>query len=341
MSVKIRRKKQGIDTGCTLLNLALSGDPSYGLLPGHLYWFCGNSNSGKTFTGMSVFAEALRHPVFKDWNRVFHDKEHGMLMDTQHLFGVLPDELFSPLYEDGEGDDNSLEAFYYGVDDLFDRGKPFILLLDSMDALVAAADENKHQEERTAFRKGKKVTGSYKMVKAKKNSEMLRRCVAQLRKTQSIIIIVSQARVNLLGQGSSYSGGRALKFYATAQIEMKNIGRIKKKVRGKDRKIGDKIQMQTFAKNRETGKGYKIETAIYPSYGIDDIGSCIDYLVSEGWWKKQGKSKIKSPFGTVMKATLATRIAEECREDELREAVAACWAEIERQSVLKRKRRYD
>ena len=28
---------------------------------------------------------------------------------------------------------------------------------------------------------------------------------------------------------------------------------------------------------------------IYPSYGIDDIGSCIDYLVKEAWWEKKEK----------------------------------------------------
>ena len=74
----IRRKKKAkpttsnlLSSGSTLLNLACSNNPFGAFLAGHYYWFAGDSDTGKTFLCMTCFAEALRHPLFKNYKLIF------------------------------------------------------------------------------------------------------------------------------------------------------------------------------------------------------------------------------------------------------------------------------
>lgn len=339
-----------LSTGSTLLNLALSDRTDGGFLPGKYYFIVGDSASGKTFFAMTCLAEAAGNPAFADHRFIFDNVEDGALMDVSRFFGsVVQEKLEAPRqYKGGEDRfSDSIEDFYYNLDDALNDGRPFIYVLDSMDSLTSKDEERKFDEHKKAARKetpgAKDPAGSFGDGKAKKNSSLLRRAHARLKKTNSILIVISQTRDNIdagpWGEQKTRSGGRALRFYATCEIWTSIVGQIKKKVNDRDRVQGHYIQLQV-KKNRINGKLQKVQTAIYPTYGIDDIGSCIDYLVFEKWWKKtNGEIKAKE-LGVSAKRSKLIRLCEEGKLADLWRALYACWQNVEEQSALARPPRY-
>ena len=173
---------------------------------------------------------------------------------------------------------------------------------------------------------------------------MLRRVLKGLRQTKSILIIISQERDNI-GFGArfapkTHAGGRSLKFYATFEMWTENVGKLKVDVNGKKRTKGMKSQVKVL-KNRMTGKDQCVVIPIYNSHGIDDTGSCVDFLIEEKRWKVY-KGNVKAPeFDFVgNREKLIRKIEKEELEGELRLLVAEVWNEIEAATVVNRKKRY-
>jgi hypothetical protein len=113
-------------------------------------------------------------------------------------------------------------------------------------------------------------------------------------------------------------------------------------VNGKQFMIGVN-SLASMGKNRQTGK--QRQTPFFPIYydlGIDDVGSNVDYLVSQEWWKKN-KSKIKAGElefeGT--RQDLIEHIEQNNLEVEVQKLVEKCWLNIEDKLKLKtRKKRF-
>ena len=122
---------------------------------------------------------------------------------------------------------------------------------------------------------------------------------------------------------------------------MSLCGKIKKNIRGKDRTIGVQAKIQ-IKKNRLTGEAHEAAMDIYPSYGIDDIGGCIDYLVQESWWEKKKNSIVATEFGVTLTREKLIATIEESSESiaKLRTITAECWNSIRQAGALNRKKRY-
>ena len=76
------------------------------------------------------------------------------------------------------------------------------------------------------------------------------------------------------------------------------------------------------------------------------MGGCVDYLVSEGYWKKSksGSMEIKGlgpTFSVSGREQLIRRIEEEGSEQDLRELVGVVWEEVEQACMVDRKNRYE
>lgn len=335
-----------LSTGSTLLNLALSGRPNGGYMKGKYFFIVGDSKTGKTWQSLTCLAEAAINPEFDDYVFVFDDNEGGALMDMARFFGKEVLRRAQPPRRDKDGDpifSESIEDFYDHIDDLVKRGQKFIYILDSMDGLTSQDEEKKFEEQKAARRKGTKTAGSYGDGKAKKNAQGLRRLKRGLRDTGSILIIISQTRDNInagpFGEKKTRSGGRALRFYATAEWWSSHMGSIKKFVRGRTRKIGAHTVLK-FQKNRLTGREDSVVISFYPSYGLDDVGSCVDFMVKEGFWTKEGKKGIKARD---LKVTLdREKLIAYCedRKERLVEAVTKAWKTLISETAITRKNRY-
>lgn len=341
-------KSDLLSTSSTLLNLALTGYAEGGFIKGKYFFFAGDSSSGKTFLALSILAEASINPSFDNYRLIHDDVEGGALMDLKRFFGEKVVRRLEPPKGTKENPSYSqdVDEFYFNLDDVFKEGEPFIYVLDSQDALDSAYSEKKFQELKKSMKKGVEAAGSYGDSKAKTHSTRLRKVCSRLRDTGSILLITNQTRDNVGGSmfspQSIYSGGRALRFYATAQIWSTVKSRLKKTVKGKDRQIGI-VSKVSVKKNRLTGKEWSADVPIYFSYGVDDTGSMVDYLLSEGHWKKKGGIITQKDFDGISgyRDEVVKEIEQQELQSELRSITEDVWKNIEAQCVLDRKPRYE
>lgn len=367
-----------LSTGSTLLNLAISNDPEWGFSAGRYFFIVGDSESGKTFLSMTLLAEAAIRDEFKDYRFIYDNGEDGMLMNVDQLFGEeVADRLEPPAIADDEPVfSDTIESFYYHLSDaIYKAGwdvakrkpsdvknpKPCIFILDSMDNLDSEHDDKKFDDGQRAFQrtmmtrrqvasavakrlaepeKEQKVSGNYGTAKAKKNSEYLRKMLKGIRKTGSILIILSQTRADLSSGSKTRAGGLSLRFYATCEIWSSVVEKLTPQINGKKRQVGTRTRLQV-RKNRVTGGHSSVEVDIYPDYGFDDIGSCIDYLVEEKWWpisKNTIHAKELDVSGTREK--LIRHVESRGLESKLRRACGNCWHNIQKACSTNRKPKY-
>lgn len=337
-----------LSTGSTLLNLACSGKAKGGIAKGMYTLIVGDSSAGKTWLGRSMLAEASVSSAFKDYRLIHDDVENGAWMDIAKFFGTSLAERIEPPRGTREEPEYSrtVEDFYYGMDDLFDTRRPFIYLLDSENALSSKEGEKQFAKEKAAYEKDKDTSGDYGTQKAKFHSENLRPICNRLKESGSILAILSQTRENIGKAGpfapsKKRSGGMALKFFCHMEFWLSVREDLKKKVRDKDRQIGILSRIK-IEKNRLTGREGIVEVPIYWSYGIDDVGSCVDYLVEEKHWKKtQGKINAKELELNLGREQLVAEIQEGNRERELRTVVSQVFNEIQEACSIQRKSKYE
>lgn len=344
-----------VSTGSTLINLACTGRPACGFAKGHYYFVVGDSASGKTWGALSCFAEAAQKESFDDYVFVYDAPEGGALMDIEHYFGAdVLKRLKAPATKDGEPRHSlTVEEFYFNLFKWI-KDKKVIYVLDSMD-VVPSEEDLKTQEKRdkilakkqsgkTLTKKDEEGVGTYGMGKAKCNSQNLRLAMPMLQKTGSILIIISQTRDNIQTfsfEKKTRAGGHALKFYATLELWMSIVEKVKKRYKGKERTQGIVTKVQV-KKNRVTGRDRSVKVPILFSYGIDDVGSMVDYLVDEDHWKVNGSEINAKELGFKgSREEIIHRIESNDKEKELRRVVKEVWEDIEDGIAVKRKPRYE
>lgn len=354
---KKRKLKHGdfVSTGSTVLNLACTNHPYRGFAKGHYYFMVGDSKSGKTFLSLTCLSEASYNSNFDNYRFIYDNAEEGAMMDIKKFFGKQvykrmepPARAYAQSGPEAPIFSETVEDFYFHLDDAIKKGAPFIYILDSMDSISSRAEQDKFVKTKRAVRGQKEdIAGSFGDGKAKVNSATLRQFIRPLERTKSILIIINQTRDNL-GFGfkkKTRSGGHALTFYATIELWSSIKKKIKRTVRGKKRTIGAQCKID-INKNRILGRerdgNEGILIPIYYSYGIDDIGSCVDFLVDEGYWKKK-KNIITAPELNWQgpRAGLIREIELETYEKDLRDLVWDLWKEIEEACVVDRKKRYE
>lgn len=339
-----------LKTGSTMLDLAITGKRAGGFAKGKYFWIVGDSSSGKTFLTLTCLAEASINKEFNNYRFIYDNGEDGALMDMGRFFGPrMADRLEAPS-ETADGEpvySDTIEDFYYHLDDAFNAGYPFIYVLDSMDALDSKYSAKKFDEAKKAARKGTQAKGDYGDGKAKINSTRIRHVVRQLRDTGSILIVLSQTRDNIdagmFEEQQTHAGGRALKFYATVQLWSSVGKRIKRTVNDREIVVGVTCRVKT-KKNRFTGRERVVEFPIYYANGIDDIGGMVDYLTTwKVWPKVAGKIDASKHFDDVKlrREDLIKWVEENQARDELEHICETAWQAVEEKLVTHRRSKYD
>jgi RecA/RadA recombinase len=341
-------KSQGfLSSGSTLLNLACTGTIDGAWPVGAYSLIIGDSHAGKTWLAWCAFAEACADERFDDHRLIYDGPEGGAMMDIQKFFGErLFKRIESPSYDDDGVPQfsESVEEFYYMLDDLLRAGEKLVYAIDSMDCLSSKVEAAKIKEMKTAFRKGRETKGIMTDGKAKANSGNLRNVIPLLKETGSVLLVLCQTRDNLnsMFATKTHAGGRALKFYSAIEIWLAIKKHYKQNVRGKPRETGICSNMKV-AKSRITGKMLSVDVPILHGSGLDDVGSCIDYLIDESEWTKSGKSVGVGGFIKEFKggrSKLIQTIEEMDKEEDLRLLVGKVWKKIEDAMSTKRKRKY-
>lgn len=347
---KPEKRRPGLSSGSTLLNLACSERTDEAFYPGRVYQLVGDSSSGKSFLTLTCLAEANVNPAFEGYDLIYDDAENGAFFDFGKFFGpTLAGRVKAPRIVSGVNRYSEyLEDFYDALDDLYRAKRPFVYVLDSMDVLWPREDSKKYSDQKKVRRKNEakgteeKEGGSFGMAKAKRNSELLRVAVPKIRATGSILIIVSQAKTSMdaYGDGKTSAGGLALKFYSSLQMWSSVGGHIKRKVGIRERELGIKSVVR-IKKNRQTGKDRRIMVPILHSVGLDDTGSMVEYLIEEGAWRKSGGKIFAKGLGyTERYEDLIQQIERNDDVQDLKTIVKATWDSIESSCQVLRKNRY-
>jgi hypothetical protein len=342
---KDRRKLLLLPSPSTLFNCACSDNPFGAFDVGHPVNIIGDSSSGKSIFALSMMAEIFYSPIMKKHNFrfIYDDAENANTFDMHYLFG----EEFAEAVEAPEWDEEldeplpsrTIEDFHCNVCDALEGDRPVIYVLDSFDSVDSEQDIKKTEEMRMARKKGNKMKGDYGMSKPKKASQLLRNICGRLKRTKSLLIIISQTRDNINPisfEKKTRAGGRALKFYCHHEIWLAMAG----KLMSKKHPIGNSVKCK-ITKNKLTGKFRIIDFPIFYDYGVDDIRSCIDWLVAEKFWSKSGTSINAKEFGLKGQVgTLVRLIEEQQLEYKLRKLVGEKWTEVEESLRLNRKPKY-
>lgn len=335
--------KDFVSSGSTLLNLALTEHPDCGWQKGKMANIIGDSGAGKTLLTLTSLAEAAHSKNHKDTSLYFDDAENALEFDLAVVFGKKTEErteLITP-------PSNTIEKFSDNLDAIMKKDSDFIYILDSFDA-IRAEDDLKHSEAERKIRIGesnKKSTGSYGTTKPKLASQMLSEICGTLKKTAGALLIISQTRDNLTPgsfEKKTRSGGRALKFYATHEVWVILTGTLRS---ANKRRIGSECEIKV-SKNKVTGKRRSINLNILDGYGIDDIGSMIDFMLDEKEWAGGGSSNINTKGDLGLKEPISKKklveLIENSKEIErqLKDIVAEVWLQIEEELKPDRRAKY-
>jgi RecA/RadA recombinase len=284
-SVKPRtRKKDKVDpdmlipSGSTTLNLECSGTSEGAFLLGKIVNLIGDSHAGKTLLALTMFAECSVLNRFDNHRLIYDDVESANEFDMAHLFGQSVEDRVDTSIRS-----HTIEDFNDNIARCIEGEQPFIYVLDSFDALTSEAFVKKDSENRKKREKGSQITGSYGDGKAKIASDFFKNRNQDLDDHKSAIIVISQTRDNI-GFGAMFtpkvrSGGKALKFYSFHEIWLA----CQKKEKDGKRTIITNVQAKV-TKNKLIGRHGEAYFPVLFDYGIDDLTSCIKFLVEEGNW---------------------------------------------------------
>jgi RecA/RadA recombinase len=323
-----------IPTGTTLLNCACSGFPMGGFKKGTLVNIIGDSFTGKTLLALTMLAEMTTMKKFDKYRLILDNTEAIMDFNLPLLFGKrLADRLETNVVS------YTIESFYENFLRALKQKTPFVMVLDSFDALTSKAEVIRAQKSIKGKSTGTegpdadmKVTGSYKTEKPKLASELFRVTTSDLKNVEALLIIISQTRDNI---GNTFvpktrSGGKALKFYSCHEMWLAHIGAIWMQRKWE---IGANVAVRV-SKNKLTGKKRRISFATYDEIGIDDIRANIEFLTEEKVWKKESAQTYKATGLTNDSGTIETliRIVEQRHlQKELQLLVGDTWKKIESQ----------
>jgi len=250
-----------LSTGSLPLDLALGVG---GLPRGRIVEVFGPESSGKTTLCLSVVAEAQRN----GGNAVFVDVEHALDPRYAKTVGVDLDNLVVSQPESGEDALNITET-------LIRSGAIEVVVVDSVAALVSKTELEGQMGDATVG------------VQARMMSQAMRRLTAAISKTQTICIFTNQIREKIgvmFGSPETTPGGRALKFFCSARLDIRRIGQIKN---SSGRVVGNRTRVKVV-KNKVSPPFTECEFDIMYNEGISRTGSIIDLGVEHGILEKKG-----------------------------------------------------
>jgi len=249
-----------VPTGSISMDLALGVG---GVPRGRVIEIFGSESSGKTTLALHILAEAQKRKGVG----AFIDAEHALDPDYAKRIGVNIDDLLISQPDSGE---QALQI----VETLVKSGEIDVIVIDSVAALVPKAE--------IAGEMGEFQIG----LQARLMSQALRKLSGIIAKTKTIVIFLNQTRMKIgiaWGNPETTSGGLALKFYASARIELKRIAQIK---HGEEI-IGSRIKAK-IVKNKVAPPFKTTEFDIYYNEGISYTGDIINLGIKTGIIKRAG-----------------------------------------------------
>lgn len=258
-----------ISTGAISLDMALGVG---GVPRGRVIEIYGPEMSGKTTLALHICAEAQKNKGVA----AFVDAEHALDPDYAKRIGVNIDELLISQPDSGE---QALQI----VETLVRSGEMDVIVIDSVAALAPRAE--------IAGDIGDFQIG----LQARLMSSALRKLSGIIAKTPTVVIFLNQIRMKIgvmFGNPETTPGGLALKFYASARIEMRRMAQIKQG----DQVVGSRVRVK-IVKNKVAAPFKTTELdigndGIAQEMDVVNTAQKIGVVQKNGSWFQYGEQKL-------------------------------------------------
>ncbi len=253
-------KVEAISTGSVGLDIALGIN---GVPRGRIVEIYGPESSGKTTLTLNIIANAQK----AGGEAAFIDAEHAFDPSYARKIGVNLDSLLISQPDNGE---QALEI----AETLVRSNAVDVIVIDSVAALTPKREIEGEMGD------------SHVGLQARLMSQALRKLTAIISKSKTCVIFINQIRMKIgvmFGNPETTTGGRALKFYASARIDLRRIATLKKG----DQAIGNRVRAKVV-KNKMAAPFQQAEFDIMFDEGISRSSSIIDMAETIGILKKSG-----------------------------------------------------